>query len=90
VFRVEQLAFESGQLVVYPNPCGDKLLVMSDKLLVNSIEVKDVLGRIQNVRVEKQNTNDLRLTTEHLPSGVYFIKAIDIKGNTMNAKFIKE
>ena len=99
----EQFTEGSGQLVVYPNPCGDKLLVMSDKLLVNTIEVKDVLGRTQMVRQAhhdsdvlavysplKRGQGGLEIDTENLPSGIYFIKATDAKGNIWNGKFVKE
>jgi hypothetical protein len=43
----------------------------------------DLLGRIQNVKVDK-------LSTENLSSGIYFIKATDIFGNSLIGKFVKE
>ena len=88
VSGVEEIT--NSMFSIYPNPCGEKLLVTGYSLLVNTIEVTDLLGRIQNVKVEKLTTDDLRLTTENLPSGVYFIKATDTNGNVMNGKFVKE
>ena len=77
------------QLSVYPNPTKE-LLVVSCKSIVNTIAITNVVGQHQNVKVEKLNTNDFRLTTEYLPSGIYFIKATDINGNVWNGKFVKE
>ncbi|MFM2225198.1 MAG: hypothetical protein RJA07_1400 [Bacteroidota bacterium] len=91
---VGQLANGIGQLMLYPNPCAEKLIVMNDKSqtfgIVNTIEVTNLLGQLQNVIVEKLTTNDLQLTTENLLPGIYFIKAIDTKGNIINGKFLKE
>ena len=81
---------ENRKLEVYPNPCGEKLLVTGYQLLGTTIEVTDLLGRIQNVKVEKLSTNDLQLMTEYLPSGIYFIKATDVNGNVSVRKFVKE
>ena len=78
-----------NQLSVFPNPTKESLVV-SRKLLANTIEVCNLLGQHQHVTIEKLNTNDFRLTTEYLPSGIYFIKATDINGNVLNGKFVKE
>ncbi len=86
---MEQLVNDNEKLMAYPNPASQSI-VISHQSLVNTIEVTNLLGQQQNVLVEKLTTNNLKLSTEHLPSGIYFIKAIDTKGNTMNAKFIKE
>ena len=79
----------AAKLSVYPNPAKQSVIISSQSL-VNTIEVTNLLGQQQNILVEKLTTNNLRLLTENLLSGVYFIKAIDTKGNIMNAKFIKE
>jgi hypothetical protein len=36
------------------------------------------------------NYNSVIINIEALPSGIYFLKAIDSKGNTMIGKFVKE
>jgi hypothetical protein len=86
----EQLAVGSNQLIVYPNPCAEKLLVMSDKLLVNTIEVTDVLGRVCTIPPFERGLGGLELNVSTLQSGIYFIKATDINGNAMNGKFVKQ
>ena len=73
--------------MIYPNPVKEELLVMSNKSLVNTIEVTDVLGRIC-ISI-KNHTSEI-IHVEQLPSGIYFIKATDTKGHVLKAKFVKE
>jgi hypothetical protein len=87
---MEQGLISHEQLRVYPNPVKDELLVVSYQLLVNTIEVTNLLGEQQNVKVEKLNTENYKLRTEYLANGLYFIKALDSKGNILNGKFVKE
>ncbi|MEN9523304.1 MAG: Secretion system C-terminal sorting domain [Bacteroidota bacterium] len=87
---VNEIINEKAGLIVHPNPCKDKLTVNGYQLAVNTIEVTDLLGQKQNILVERLTTNDLRLMTNNLPSGIYFIKATDINGNVSVGKFVKE
>jgi hypothetical protein len=79
----------NNKLIVYPNP-ANQYLVISHQSLVNTIEVTNLLGQNQNIEVEKLTTENWQLNTEYLPSGIYFIKATDEKGNQYNSKFIKQ
>jgi hypothetical protein len=94
----EQLVAGSGQLVVFPNPASQSI-VISHQSLVNTIEVTDVLGRTMMVRQAHHDiTNSIGHAEERsisidvamLPSGFYFIKATDVQGNVLTAKFVKE
>jgi len=76
--------------LVYPNPVSSQLTVSSNKFAVNTIEVRNLLGQQQNVTIEKLTAYNFRLTTDKLPSGIYFIKATDLNGNVLNGKFVKE
>ncbi|MFM2224092.1 MAG: hypothetical protein RJA07_294 [Bacteroidota bacterium] len=78
------------QLSVYPNPCNEKLLVRSNKLLVNTVEVTNVVGRIVFQQINKSLNQQLQIDVSKLSSGIYFIKATDINGNVWNGKFVKE
>ncbi|MFM2225797.1 MAG: hypothetical protein RJA07_1999 [Bacteroidota bacterium] len=90
---IEQLAFENGQSrtfgIVYPNPASQSIVV-SSKSLVNTIEVRDVLGRVVIQQIKNSSTQQLQIDVSGLSNGLYFIKATDTKGNVMNAKFVKE
>ncbi|MFM2225568.1 MAG: hypothetical protein RJA07_1770 [Bacteroidota bacterium] len=82
------------KLKVFPNPVINQLTVIGNQSRtfgsVNTIEVTNLLGQQQNVKVEKLTTENCQLTTENLPSGIYFIKATDTKGNVKIGKFVKE
>ena len=86
---VELLAFENGQLEVYPNPASQSL-VISCKSVVNTIEVTNLLGQVCIIPPCKGGKGDLSIEISTLSNGIYFIKATDEKGNVMNAKFVKE
>jgi hypothetical protein len=85
----EQIANSIRQITIYPNPAKESI-VISSMSLVNTIEVTDLLGQKQNIIVERLTTNDLQLTTNNLPSGIYFIKVADLKGDVSVVKFVKE
>jgi hypothetical protein len=91
---MNQLANFKQQLLVYPNPVTNQLTVVSNQSQkfgrVNSIEVTNLLGQQQNVKVEKLTAENFQLNIENLPSGIYFIKATDDKGNLTMVKFVKE
>ncbi len=74
---------------VYPNPCGQSLVV-SHRSLVNTIEVYDLLGGKIDLPILFQTTDYCKLNTENLLSGIYFLKTIDNRGNSAIAKFVKE
>ncbi|MEY4876513.1 MAG: hypothetical protein RL708_1662 [Bacteroidota bacterium] len=90
---------DDNHFSIYPNPCGEKLLVTGYQLLDNTIQIMDVLGRTQMVRqanhdgssiVGHAEEGSISIDVSALPSGIYFIKATDVNGNVMNGKFVKE
>ncbi|MEN9522543.1 MAG: hypothetical protein RL065_920, partial [Bacteroidota bacterium] len=64
--------------------------VSSNQFEVNTLEVTNLLGQQQNVKVEKLTTENCQLNTENMSSGIYFIKATDTLGNSLIGKFVKE
>ncbi|MFM2048830.1 MAG: hypothetical protein RI955_1378, partial [Bacteroidota bacterium] len=86
---VEQLVNDNEKLVVYPNPCSSNLVIGNLKLDIGYLTITDVLGRVikQITNLKYPITN---IQVEDLPSGIYFIKATDAKGNQLNGKFVKE
>jgi hypothetical protein len=90
LLSANEISNKTNELTVYPSPCKDKLTVSSTRFAVNTIEVTNVSGQQQCVKVESLASNSLRLMTYNLPSGTYFIKATDAKGNIWNGKFVKE
>jgi hypothetical protein len=86
---MDEVSTAKEQLTVYPNPASQSI-VISCESKVNIIVVSNVIGQQLNVKIEKLTSENCQLNTENLPSGIYFIKATDEKGNVMNAKFVKE
>jgi hypothetical protein len=93
----EQLTVKNEQLKLWPNPAHNKLLVLSDGLLVELV-VYDVYGRIMNPPLQSSN-QQIELDISNLASGIYFIKAIHHGGQVSKkgsprliktAKFVKE
>ncbi|MEY4875162.1 MAG: hypothetical protein RL708_311, partial [Bacteroidota bacterium] len=82
---------ERNGLIVYPNPASQSLVISyqspESNREVNTIDVKDILGR---TCISILNHKSEIINIEFLPSGIYFIKATDEKGNQLNAKFIKQ
>ncbi|MFM2224741.1 MAG: hypothetical protein RJA07_943 [Bacteroidota bacterium] len=80
---------ERNKLVVYPNPTTNELTINIDNVQLKTIDITDVLGRKQNIKYSILN-NQYLIDVSSLSSGIYFVKATDTKGNTMNGKFVKE
>jgi hypothetical protein len=77
-------------VIIYPNPVRDKLLIHSDAMKVTDIEITDFLGDL----IFKQKLNYLNgalpeIPVSQLSPGIYFIKM----GNgtsTISKRFLKE
>jgi hypothetical protein len=81
----EQVAV--GKLQVYPNPASNELICKCANMLINTVEVSNVVGQ---VCISIINYKSEIINVAALPSGIYFLKAKDVKGNVMNGKFVKE
>jgi hypothetical protein len=93
---VNEIINEKTELMVYPNPVNNVLICKYANLLMNTIEITDVLGRVMLrneasiQQINNSSTQQISIHVAELPHGVYFIKATDEKGNVKNAKFVKE
>ena len=88
---VNEIMNEKAELVVYPNPVANQLTVYSKQFAVNTIEIKNVLGQVMYGNSPLQRgLGGFEINVSHLPAGVYFLKATDDKGNSYNAKFVKQ
>ena len=79
------------RLMVYPNPCGEKLSVSCNQLSGNTkVEVVDLLGReLEDLKMSRLG-NEIQIRVSDLASGIYFIKITDDKGFQQVVKFVKE
>jgi hypothetical protein len=91
---IERLTMNEERLTVYPNPATNELSVVGHQFSVKTIEVYDVVGKLQlNPAVippYKGGKGDVVIDVSALPTGIYFLKATDINGNVSNAKFVKQ
>ncbi len=76
---------------VYPNPVNDILTLKLNQLLSSDSEVKIYNGVGETVIVDKvlQGNNILKINTQNLPSGVYYIKMNENDNAQVVRRFIK-
>jgi hypothetical protein len=72
---------------IYPNPTTGELRVKSDELRVESVELFDIVGKLQTLenRISDIGQSEITINISHLSAGLYFLK---IDGTTY--KIIKE
>jgi len=83
---IKDLEIAAYNLQVYPNPtnCLLKIVTNSEDLPANSIEIYDVIGRIQQYKIVSLKS-EIVIDISHLANGMYFLKV----GNR-SGKFMKE
>lgn len=84
---------ESANILVYPNPSQDKIVVGTESgLKINTILVMDISGRLVKVEIPENNTNTIHVIgVEDLPKGIYFIRLDFCQGHSAAIKkIIKE
>ncbi|MDR2824335.1 MAG: leucine-rich repeat protein, partial [Prevotellaceae bacterium] len=69
------------QLVIYPNPVKDELIISNEQLTANNVQIYDIAGKVVNYRLLSANSIDV----SNLPNGIYFIKVGNASG-----RFVKE
>ena len=75
-------------LNLYPNPVTTQLWVDAGELLFKQLIVTDQLGRlVYQSKETRQNTTVLDVST--WPSGMYILKIVTNKNETMLKKFVK-
>jgi surface protein len=72
----------NNNLLLYPNPTNDKLFIQG---ITNYSKIL-IYNYLGNLVMSKTNSNDIDV--QNLPRGIYIIKIIDTKGETVR-KFIK-
>ncbi|HON18816.1 MAG TPA: S8 family serine peptidase [Salinivirgaceae bacterium] len=62
--------------IIYPNPAGNEFLIQFSNLQNPHVLLWDVTGREIRGNVETVDDHTLRIVTEHLSQGVYFVSLI--------------
>lgn len=78
---------ENDQLLLSPNPTEGKLTIGNRHYAINTIEIFNTLGvKVLSVAV---NREPFTVNCEHLPAGIYFVKATAGE-NVFFGKVLKE
>ncbi|SMO85892.1 Por secretion system C-terminal sorting domain-containing protein [Saccharicrinis carchari] len=79
-----------SEVVIYPVPTkGNTLFINSGGYFIQTVEVRDVLGRLWSVATVNQAGENLPIEIGVLPNGVYILK-IRTKNNWLSKKFMVE
>jgi hypothetical protein len=78
-----------GVVKAYPNPTSETMTVEFEHIKAASLEVFDILGRVQNT--EGVKTGEVFVfKTRHLLNGVYYLRILDAQRKTLTVlKFMK-
>lgn len=92
-FTVNSVAYrqptEVDQVTVAPNPVGDYVQIAFPRLQApTQIQIVNTLGQIVFRTVEDTGTTRLRITMNHLSSGVYYLR-INQSPNPITRKLVK-
>lgn len=77
VTTLNNLYFDSGNFILYPNPATDLVQISSsiNSGDIESIVIFDVLGKVVK-KVEAVNSNQTNISVSELSSGVYMVEVI--------------
>ena len=68
----------SRELSLFPNPVTDALWIRGEGLTVVQLQLFNSLGQLQRVKVLQGEYEEFQLDVSHLPSGLYFLKAVGV------------
>ena len=78
-----------GVVKAYPNPTSETMTVEFENIKGASLEVYDMLGRVQNTEGVK-NGEVFVFKTRHLLNGIYYLRVLDEQRKTLTIlKFMK-
>ncbi|MEQ8324454.1 MAG: choice-of-anchor B family protein [Vicingaceae bacterium] len=78
----------NNQLHIYPNPVSDNLtFVLPGGANTGTFEVHDITGRLVMTEIIEGQKNKINI--QRLTQGTYFLKVLDVDGNSYSAIFVK-
>lgn len=85
--HVESSTIDLFNIVAYPNPAHDNLNLASSNELTH-VQILSIQGTI--IETFDLNSSNLEISLSSYPKGVFFIHALDTRGNQTTIKFIKK
>lgn len=85
---VEDNAISTSDIKVYPNPSRDGLvnIKLNGNIVVKTIEVHDMLGRV--IKSEPMDSNEKNLNLSSLPTGVYLLTFQTEKSGSITKRIV--
>ena len=87
---IPSVTHASNEIVLYPNPAHDELNIVYDESAdIKNVAVYNIIGKVMTIYKVAGNSANLNL--ENIPSGIYFIRLVNSKGNVVGTrKFTKQ
>ena len=78
--------YELG-ITLYPNPNNGRFTINNEQLIINSVQVYDVYGKL--LKTVEVDANTIELDVRELASGMYFVRVSTEKGVVIKS-FVKK
>lgn len=80
----------ASQFSLYPNPVNNELQISFEETLsLSAINIRNVLGSIVKSYTLRNKTQEITLSVDDLPTGVYSIELLDDKSSQKTLQFVK-
>jgi hypothetical protein len=80
---------EGPELLIFPNPSDPEDLLNVRTNLDGSLYIYNVLGQLLEVPLKIRAYLTWQFETGHLPSGVYILRFVDLKGRSISKQYIR-
>ena len=84
--RINMDSPQEGELVLYPNPATDKILIYNETQNITSIEILDISGRLVHTQIPNQSFIT-EVSLQDFLTGNYVVKVIFEDGKRRHKKF---
>jgi len=80
---------ESAGYQIFPNPVNDFLHIQLNTGKVKSIEILNMVGKMESISLKSEEGKDIEINTQKLKSGMYMLR-IAYDDGIVTKKFVKE
>jgi subtilisin family serine protease len=79
------------ELSIYPNPTSGELIIDNGQLKIENVAIYDMMGQsVCSFTRPLVHSSTTTIDISNLPSGVYFVKVVTDKGDTVIRKVVKQ
>ena len=84
----KQQTLSSSEIMVYPNPTKDKVIVLADH--IEQIQVYDTKGSLIKTITPNPKQTETTVNLNFLPTGIYILKIRDTQKQITTSRIVKE